>query len=873
MYNGYQGAYSAYGNQEYTAGYADPQAHQQPSQPYYTGVNPYANYGYGGGINAALQPPPPPPPVPPVTATWSTFPSTTTTSSSIASSSVSYFQKAQQPGSAGAYNGYDAAVYNYAQQGNHSNHPHQNNKWKPGGGGRQGRPTASTDNKQYYCETCKISCAGGITYKEHLEGQKHKKKEAEKKKGIPKTSLAKNKLTYRCELCEVTCTGQDTYQAHVRGKTHLKTQQLHRKLGRPIPEDVPTIIAPGEDGPVETKAKPQWHQQQLPGGKKVIGINTVQFVGGYKLNSTGRLEEKKREVALAVGSAGQKAATIEVEDERLRAMMAAEEVKPIGEEHVVDERDATGKLIQYRCKICECQFSDPNAKEIHVKGRRHRLSYKQKIDPSFVVDPKPNGKKSEKGKRGGGGFEQGIPMWNGPLHAQPAPEYLLFNIQDDRIVQKKLELIIPDAEHVASVDCLVENAISAFRAISDRFFEEEMNAAEKERIVCGCVRVGIFSTATYLKEETLIELVATCTVIPTKELAEKVLNAFQEANTTMSIEMDPECPMAFNIIASSTSDLPKNLKIHVAFTSSAFANRNSEEIGIEECPDVKTCLRALTELRRAKWFDNHCRFLNSCQQTVRLFRDARSRHPTWKILEDHVKILENVPYFIIFLQTLNVLVANIINSSPALLSFGEAFRRVLEAISAGFLYSANLNDPCEPGSVNVLDALTDEQKHELTASAQFFIRKLSFNQIHEILGMEEHDVITVVKGGVEESPMLKRTMELISGFNGEKLPDLGGWQNSEDADEEPMLKRARGDEGAEPMHAEEAELLGTAENLANDQSDSLLEAEPMMTEGAEPMPAEEEHLLEEELLLIEGSQLPTKSAEEPIDPTNLQDIL
>ena len=33
----------------------------------------------------------------------------------------------------------------------------------------------------HYCEVCKISCAGPQTNKEHLEGQKHKKKEASMK--------------------------------------------------------------------------------------------------------------------------------------------------------------------------------------------------------------------------------------------------------------------------------------------------------------------------------------------------------------------------------------------------------------------------------------------------------------------------------------------------------------------------------------------------------------------------------------------------------------------------------------------------------------------------------------------------------------------
>lgn len=33
-------------------------------------------------------------------------------------------------------------------------------------------------------------------------------------------------------------------------------------------------------------------------------------------------------------------------------------------------------MIRFHCKLCECSFNDPNAKEMHLKGRRHRLQYK-----------------------------------------------------------------------------------------------------------------------------------------------------------------------------------------------------------------------------------------------------------------------------------------------------------------------------------------------------------------------------------------------------------------------------------------------------------------------------------------------------------------
>lgn len=58
------------------------------------------------------------------------------------------------------------------------------------------------------------------TYREHLEGQKHKKKESALKAGSAPVARGGNAL--RCELCDVTCTGTDAYAAHIRGAKHQK---------------------------------------------------------------------------------------------------------------------------------------------------------------------------------------------------------------------------------------------------------------------------------------------------------------------------------------------------------------------------------------------------------------------------------------------------------------------------------------------------------------------------------------------------------------------------------------------------------------------------------------------------------------------------
>ena len=66
------------------------------------------------------------------------------------------------------------------------------------------------------------------TYREHLEGQKHKKKEAALKSG-GQTGTSNGprgvQTQLRCELCDVSCTGVDAYAAHIRGAKHQKVSK------------------------------------------------------------------------------------------------------------------------------------------------------------------------------------------------------------------------------------------------------------------------------------------------------------------------------------------------------------------------------------------------------------------------------------------------------------------------------------------------------------------------------------------------------------------------------------------------------------------------------------------------------------------------
>jgi hypothetical protein len=60
--------------------------------------------------------------------------------------------------------------------------------------------------------------------------------------------------------------------------------------------------------------------------------------------------------------------------------------EPIGREYI--ETRMEGKILAFYCKLCDCKFNDPNAKDMHTKGRRHRLAYKKKVDPNLRVELK-----------------------------------------------------------------------------------------------------------------------------------------------------------------------------------------------------------------------------------------------------------------------------------------------------------------------------------------------------------------------------------------------------------------------------------------------------------------------------------------------------
>ena len=43
------------------------------------------------------------------------------------------------------------------------------------------------------------------------------------------------------------------------------------------------------------------------------------------------------------------------------------DVQPVGHDYIEEIKSDDGKVISFSCKLCECRFNDPNAKEMHMK--------------------------------------------------------------------------------------------------------------------------------------------------------------------------------------------------------------------------------------------------------------------------------------------------------------------------------------------------------------------------------------------------------------------------------------------------------------------------------------------------------------------------
>uniref|UniRef100_A0AAR2LD15 Zinc finger RNA-binding protein n=1 Tax=Pygocentrus nattereri TaxID=42514 RepID=A0AAR2LD15_PYGNA len=775
-----------------------------------------------------------------------------------------------------SYSGYEAAVYSAASS--YYQQQQQQQKQAVAAAAATAAWTGSTFTKKtpfqnktlkpkqppkppqiHYCDVCKISCAGPQTYKEHLEGQKHKKKEAALKVSQSSSSSSggsssargtQNQL--RCELCDVACTGADAYAAHIRGAKHQKVVKLHTKLGKPIPSTEPSVVTQASTSTTATANKtasaslnsstsstastlpasstissssylkpvglvsstmtsatqgksPAPNVSATTAAVKKVNTPKINFVGGNKLQTTGvKMDDSKTEAAKPAQSSlvtpSQEVKNDAPDSLSPQSALAAlqSDVQPVGHDYVEEVRNDEGKVIRFHCKLCECSFNDPNAKEMHLKGRRHRLQYKKKVNPDLQVEVKPSirarkiqeekmrkqmqkeeyWRRREEEERWrmemrryeedmywrrmeeeqhhwedrrrmpDGGYPQGPPGPPGLLGVRPGmpmpqPQGPVPprrpDSSDDRYVMTKHAAIYPSEDELQAIQKIVSITERALKLVSDIITDQDKGKEEekekkeppKDRALKGVMRVGVLAKGLLLRGDKNVNLVLLCSEKPSKSLLSRIVEHLPKQLTLVTPEKYEVKGSVQEAAIILTSCAEPKMQVTITLTSPVIREENPRDgdvtSGMVKDPadvlDRQKCLDALAALRHAKWFQARANGLQSCVIVIRILRDLCQRVPTWSAFPS---------------WAMELLVEKAISSASGPMSPGDALRRVFECIASGILLPGGpgLIDPCEKNPTDTLAAMEEQQREDITSSAQFALRLLAFRQIHKVLGMD-----------------------------------------------------------------------------------------------------------------------------------------
>uniref|UniRef100_A0A8C5AQW8 Zinc finger RNA-binding protein n=1 Tax=Gadus morhua TaxID=8049 RepID=A0A8C5AQW8_GADMO len=684
----------------------------------------------------------------------------------------------------------------------------------------------------HYCDVCKISCAGPQTYKEHLEGQKHKKKEAALKASQSSASAAgggtgaargtQNQL--RCELCDVSCTGADAYAAHLRGAKHQKVVKLHTKLGKPIPSTEPSVVPQTSTAPSSTKTstsslpaasaqasssapylKPvamvsgaagKAPSSAAAGAVKKVATPKIHFVGGNKLQTTAKAEEPRAPAARppAPAAAPSSEPKSEVAESLAALAVLQSEVQPVGHDYVEEVRNDEGKVIRFHCKLCECSFNDPNAKEMHLKGRRHRLQYKKKVNPELQVEVKPSirarkvqeekmrkqmqkeeyWRRREEEERWrmemrryeedmywrrmeeeqhhwddrrrlpDGGYLQGPPGPPGLLGVRPGmpgPQPLgpmpprRPDSSDDRYVMTKHAAIYPSEDELQAIQKIVSITERALKLVSDIITDQDKEKSQ-EKTDSPKDRA--------LKGVMRVDVLAKGLLLRGDQKVNLVLLCWERPTQRLLSRIVEHLPAQLTVVTPEKYEVKGSVEEAAIILTSCSEPKMQVTITLTSPvireDGVQDGVTPSTGSDPAH-LDGH-----KCLSALAALRHAKWFQARANGLQSCVIIIrilrdlcQRVPTWASFPGwAMELLVEKAISSASGPLSPGDALRRVFECISSGILLSGGpgLLDPCEKNPSDTLTSMQEQHREDITSSAQFALRLLAFRQIHKVLCMD-----------------------------------------------------------------------------------------------------------------------------------------
>ncbi|XP_030367298.1 zinc finger RNA-binding protein isoform X3 [Strigops habroptila] len=816
----------------------------------------------------------------PATTTFSIYPVSSTVQPVAAAATVvpSYTQSATYSTTAvtysgTSYSGYEAAVYSAASS--YYQQQQQQQKQAAAAAAAAAATAAWTgttftkkapfQNKQlkpkqppkppqiHYCDVCKISCAGPQTYKEHLEGQKHKKKEAALKASQntnnSSTSARGTQNQLRCELCDVSCTGADAYAAHIRGAKHQKVVKLHTKLGKPIPSTEPNVVTQATSSTSTSASKPTASASNIATSSSTVNssvassavkiltpttntpLNTasnnktsstpanipvkkistpkINFVGKYrsgnKLQTTGsKLEEMKSAETVKTTPP----ATVQTQEAKpetsaepvtpttLAALQS--DVQPVGHDYVEEKKVNPDLQVEVKPsirarKIQEEKMRKQMQKEEYWRRREEEERWRMEMrryeeDMYWRRMEEEQHHWDDRRRIPDGGYPHGPPGPLGLLGVRPGmppqpqgPAPLRRpDSSDDRYVMTKHAAIYPTEEELQAVQKIVSITERALKLVSDNMSDHEKSKnkegddkkdGSKDRALKGVLRVGVLAKGLLLRGDRNVNLVLLCAEKPSKTLLSRIAESLPKQLAVISPEKyDIKCAVPEAAIILNSCVEPK-MQVTITLTSPVIREENMRDGDVtsgmvKDPPDVldrQKCLDALAALRHAKWFQARANGLQSCVIIIRILRDLCQRVPTWS----------DFPSW-----AMELLVEKAISSATGPQSPGDALRRVFECISSGIILKGGpgLLDPCEKDPFDTLAVMTDQQREDITSSAQFALRLLAFRQIHKVLGMDPLPQMNQ-RFNIHNNRKRRRDSDGVDGFEAEGKKDKKDYDN------------------------------------------------------------------------------------------------
>lgn len=432
-----------------------------------------------------------------------------------------------------------------------------------------------------------------------------------------------------------------------------------------------------------------------------------------------------------------------------------------------------------------------------MKGRRHRLQYKKKVNPDLVVDIKPSLRqrklqeervkrsqsREEFWKRREEEFrlmeEEERQAWadrrkvdedmedanwyrrfnrppqgrfgpNGPFNGPP---FMMRRVDtlDDRHCMAKHETIYPTESELEAIQKIVGNTEAALKKVSDQIAAEDLSNDNKNKIK----KEGGIKKEQGLEGDSKSRVLVG--VMRVGLLAKQLL--LRGDSNVELVVLCGEKP-TISLLRRIANHLPKQLKsvctddkyeISVEYQDACIiVSTHKKDRGEDNMLSVM--IHVTSQLMRepsgipskndpSDLLDQY-RCINALAELrhVKWFHSrALSRHSCTVVIRILRDLCERNPTWSpLSVWMLELVVEKVLNSAGCHLSPGDALRRVFEALAGGILLpdSPGFLDPCEKEPQDAGVDLTSQEREDITSSAQFALRMIAFRQIHKVLGIE-----------------------------------------------------------------------------------------------------------------------------------------